>query len=331
MSDVNSDRERIQNEIAKRQPFAMQIDVHGVMTQYESQIPVTADSGESIQFGYHPLNLWESIKTPLIQDVKGQRILDVGCNAGFFSFELAKRGGEVLGVDVNQVERVFNRECMPLQQAEWIESELKTGAKFKEMDFMDCDESEPYDKILFLGVYYHLEDPSRGLAKLNRLLKMGGELYVECETNPTETNYYPDDTAYRLDASNFLIPTPEYLNADMKRNGFEIVEVFRTKEVCCGNRYAFRAVKVSDSPQPQNTYLGAKDEPIGHPPKGVTLNAQNTYVGAKVEPIGQPPKSLALNEDKMLRVYALLQDAVERVGELEWELKRLVKLVDEVR
>ena len=69
---------------------------------------------------------------------------------------------------------------------------------------------------------------------MNRLLKMGGELYVECETNPTETNYYPDDTAYRLDASNFLIPTPEYLNADMKRNGFEIVEVFRTKKFVVG-------------------------------------------------------------------------------------------------
>jgi 2-polyprenyl-3-methyl-5-hydroxy-6-metoxy-1,4-benzoquinol methylase len=308
MSDVNSDRERIQNEIAKRQPFAMQIDVHGVMTQYASQIPVTADSGESIQFGYHPLNLWESIKTPLIQDVKGQRILDVGCNAGFFSFELAKRGGEVLGVDVNQVERVFNRECMPLQQAEWIESELKTGAKFKEMDFMDCDESEPYDKILFLGVYYHLEDPSRGLAKLNRLLKMGGELYVESETNPTETNYYPDDTVYRLDASNFLVPTPEYLNADMKRNGFEIVEVFRTKEVCCGNRYAFRAVKVSDNPQPQNTFGGVKDEPIG----------QSSQEGG-------------VKEDNMLRVSALLQDAVKTMGQLEGELKSLVKFVDEVR
>jgi len=252
------DIEQIKSEITRRQPFAMQIDVHGVPTQNEGQIGVSVINGQEINYGYHPLNLWESIHRPLIKDIGGKKILDVGCNAGFFSFELAKRGADVLGVDVNQIERVFNKDCLPLQQAEWLESQLQTGAKFKEMNFMDCDESEPYDKILFLGVYYHLTDPSRGLAKLNRLLKTGGELYVECETHPNETKYYPDDTPYRLDASNFLIPTPTYLNADMQRNGFEIVEVFRTKDVCCGNRYAFRAVKVSDDPQPRNTFEGVE-------------------------------------------------------------------------
>jgi len=252
------DFDAIREGIQKRKPFAMQIDVHGVPTQQESQMGITVIDGQTINYGYHPLNLWEAIHRPLIKDLEGKKVLDVGCNSGFFSFELAKRGADVLGVDVNQVERVYNLECMPLQQAEWIESQLQTGAKFKEMDYLDCDESEPYDKILFLGVYYHLEDPSRGLAKLNRLLKMGGELYVESETHPTETRYYPDDEPYRLDASNFLIPTSEYLNRDLERNGFQIVETFRTKDVCCGRRYAVRAVKVSDNPQPENTYLGAK-------------------------------------------------------------------------
>jgi 2-polyprenyl-3-methyl-5-hydroxy-6-metoxy-1,4-benzoquinol methylase len=252
------DFDAIREEIQKRKPFAMQIDVHGVPTQQESQMGITVIDGQTINYGYHPLNLWEAIHRPLIKDISGKKVLDVGCNSGFFSFELAKRGADVLGVDVNQVERVYNLDCMPLQQAEWIESQLQTGAKFKEMDYLNCDESEPYDKILFLGVYYHLEDPSRGLAKLNRLLKMGGELYVESETHPVETRYYPDDEPYRLDASNFLIPTSEYLNKDLERNGFKIVETFRTRDVCCGRRYAVRAVKVSDNPQPENTYLGAK-------------------------------------------------------------------------
>ena len=82
--------------------------------------------------------------------------------------------------------------------------------------------------------------------------------YQYWETHPVETRYYPDDEPYRLDASNFLIPTPQYLNDDLERNGFQIVETFRTKDVCCGRRYAVRAVKVSDNPQPENTYLGAK-------------------------------------------------------------------------
>ena len=261
----------LEEEIENRRPFAMQIDVHGVPTQYPQQIP----DG----YNYHPLDLWESIRKPLVKNLDGKRVLDVGCNAGFFSFEMAKRGAQVLGVDVNQIERVFNKNCLPLQQAEWIESKLQTGAKFKEMDFMDCDETTPYDKITFLGVYYHLEDPSAGLAKLNRLLKMGGEIYVESETHPTETKYYAKDEVYRLDASNFLIPTPEYLNADMKKNGFTIVETFKTKNVCCGSRYAFRAIKTSDKPNPENTFTKSstpQSDPFQVSGTQPDLNQENT-------------------------------------------------------
>ncbi len=38
-----------------------------------------------------------------------------------------------------------------------------------------------------------------------------------------------------------------------------------------------------------------------------------------------------LNEEKIDRVYALLRESIQRTSELEWELKRLVKLVEEIR
>ena len=34
-------------------------------------------------------------------DLTGWRVLDIGCNAGFYSFELARRGASVLGIDVD--------------------------------------------------------------------------------------------------------------------------------------------------------------------------------------------------------------------------------------
>ena len=52
----------------------------------------------------------------------------------------------------------------------------------------------------------------------------------------------------------------------------------------------------------------------------------SSYIPLVFNPVDRP-----LNEDKIDRLFALLREAVERVGELEWELKRLVKLVDEVR
>ena len=47
-------------------------------------------------------------------------------------------------------------------------------------------------------------------------------------------------------------------------------------------------------------------------------------------PLIPNPMDRPFNEDDMVRIRALLQEAVERVGELEWELKRLVKMVKEL-
>ena len=35
------------------------------------------------------------------QTFKGMTALDIGCNAGFYSFELAKRGADVLGIHLD--------------------------------------------------------------------------------------------------------------------------------------------------------------------------------------------------------------------------------------
>jgi tRNA (mo5U34)-methyltransferase len=34
-------------------------------------------------------------------DLRNWTVLDIGCNAGFYSFELARRGAKVLGIDAN--------------------------------------------------------------------------------------------------------------------------------------------------------------------------------------------------------------------------------------
>jgi len=48
-------------------------------------------------------------------------------------------------------------------------------------------------------------------------------------------------------------------------------------------------------------------------------------------PLLPNPSDRPLNEEKIDRIWGLLRESVQRVGELEWELKRLVKLVDEIR
>ena len=45
--------------------------------------------------GDFPTFKWEQIRDHLPTDLSGWTALDIGCNAGFYSFELARRGATV--------------------------------------------------------------------------------------------------------------------------------------------------------------------------------------------------------------------------------------------
>ena len=76
--------------------------------------------------GDFPAFKWREIADGWPHDLSGWRALDVGCNAGFYSFELAKRGAHVLGIDrelyeCQECDETFIRELnapdSPLQRA----------------------------------------------------------------------------------------------------------------------------------------------------------------------------------------------------------------------
>lgn len=59
---------------------------------------------------------------------------------------------------------------------------------------------------------------------------------------------------------------------------------------------------------------------------GEIVEIESSYIPLIPNPVDNP-----LYEEKIDRIWGLLRESVQRVGELEWELKRLVKLVDEIR
>src|SRR3954463_5960088 len=60
--------------------------------------------------GDFPRFKWEALADHLPADLEGWTALDIGCNAGFYTFELAARGARVTGIDVDP---------HYLAQAEW--------------------------------------------------------------------------------------------------------------------------------------------------------------------------------------------------------------------
>jgi tRNA (mo5U34)-methyltransferase len=107
----------------------------------------------------HPLGdfpgfKWAQIGPELPKDMTGMRALDIGCNAGFYSLALARRGASVLGIDVDP---------HYLRQAEWARAQFGVPADQLILRRMQVYElasvRETFDVVLFLGVLYHLRYP----------------------------------------------------------------------------------------------------------------------------------------------------------------------------
>jgi len=93
----------------------------------------------------------------LPDNLRGKRLLDVGCWDGFYSFEAERRGAEVVAVDVWQPKNFFV-----------AHRALGSRVQFYEMSVYDLTRERlgTFDYVLFIGVLYHLRHPLLGLERL---------------------------------------------------------------------------------------------------------------------------------------------------------------------
>ena len=98
--------------------------------------------------------------------LKGKRVLDMACNSGFWSFQCALLGAEVLGFDVRPE---------LIEQANLIKS--VTGIKNAEFRVLDFWEMSPqtlggkFDVVLNLGILYHLPKPLEVLERTQSIAR----------------------------------------------------------------------------------------------------------------------------------------------------------------
>ncbi len=107
--------------------------------------------------GDFPRRKWECMRRYVPEDLQGCSALDIGCNAGFYSLELARRGAHVTAID--QGERY-------LSQASWVAEKLGLAHRIRFLlrDVYDLPSlGQKFDLVLFLGVFYHLRYPLLGL------------------------------------------------------------------------------------------------------------------------------------------------------------------------
>src|SRR5207244_13395212 len=113
-------------------------------------LPSGRETAPDHPLGDFPRVKWRELSSSLPEDLSGWRALDIGCNAGFYSFALAHRGASVLAVDADE---------HYLRQARWAASHYEVGhrVRFEQLQLYDlARRDDRFDLVLFLGVLYHL-------------------------------------------------------------------------------------------------------------------------------------------------------------------------------
>ena len=137
---------------------------------------------------YHVVRLTETIETPGVRehlysqqkvhrairslDLKGKRVLDIGCRDGLYSFECEKLGArEIIGID-NDVSPAAVEFLIPF---------FNSNVKMHELNLLDLRPRTfgTFDVVIFAGVLYHLRYPFYGLKIVRDVLKDGGALVLE--------------------------------------------------------------------------------------------------------------------------------------------------------
>lgn len=191
--------------------------------------------------GDFPANFWEFFKHAVPDDLSGQSVLDIGCNGGFYSFEMKRRGAaRVIGVDHDPVY---------LNQARFAREQLGLDVEFAQGDVYDIDRlvgDQQFDFVVFMGVLYHLRHPLYALEKVAGLVR-GRLLFQSMERGSWDTldgfpaEDYPfserdvffDDRfprlhfiehAYAGDRTNWWIPNAACTAALLRSSGLRIVD-----------------------------------------------------------------------------------------------------------
>ncbi|MDB4946108.1 MAG: Methyltransferase type 11 [Labilithrix sp.] len=216
--------EELKQEIRRLGPWFHNMEIGGVMTAPEHFL------------GDYPRQKYLRFEHALPRDLRGKTVLDIGCNAGFYSIEMKRRGAaRVLGIDSDDVY---------LEQARFAARMSGVDIELRKMDVYDVGAlGEKFDVVIFMGVLYHLRHPLLALDILRE--KVVGNLMVfqsmqrgSRDVLPLEEDYpfeeraifddpgYPRmafvERRYSKDPTNWWIPNRACVEAMLRSAGFRI-------------------------------------------------------------------------------------------------------------
>ncbi|MEX2583483.1 MAG: TIGR04290 family methyltransferase [Gemmatimonadota bacterium] len=143
--------QELQTKVRALEPWFHDLDIHGVRTAPDHPLGNFLDE------------LWSMVEPAFPGDMAGKTVLDIGCNAGFYSLKLHERGARVTGIE---------HDPHYLAQARFAAEAVGADIEYLEMDVYDVDRlGRRFDYVLFMGVFYHLRHPLYALERVAALVR----------------------------------------------------------------------------------------------------------------------------------------------------------------
>jgi tRNA (mo5U34)-methyltransferase len=145
--------------------------------------------------GDYPNFKFQRFAAHLPQDLTGKSVLDIGCNAGFYSMEMKRRGADyVLGVDMDE---------RYLEQARLAADVLGyRGIEFRYLSVYDVGAlGRRFDVVIFMGVLYHLRHPLLALDLIHEHVAGDMLIFQSLQRGSTEIADVPEDHPFYVEGT----------------------------------------------------------------------------------------------------------------------------------
>lgn len=155
------------------------------------------------------------------ENLKGKRVLDVGCNSGYNSIYAATEYGmRPTGIDVSP---------RHMKVATMLAKMANVEAEFKLSDAETYLEKDQFDVVFHFGTLYHLPNPLLSLLTTYSNLKPGGWAGIETQIyQGTDKNECYFMHMHNNDDTNFWALSSHVLKTYMEFIGFQnVVEILR--------------------------------------------------------------------------------------------------------
>ena len=197
--------------------------------------------------GDYPSFKWNGFRHLVPEDLTGRTVLDIGCNAGFYSLEMKRRGADlVVGIDSDP---------RYLAQARLAAEVSELDIHFEHMSAYEVERlGATFDLVIFMGVFYHLRHPLLALDLIRQHVAKDRFLFqsmlrgsrnvpqIEADYGFNDASHFEAEGfprmmfvehAYASDPTNWWIPNRAGVEAMLRSAGFRIEDATPDEVYLC--------------------------------------------------------------------------------------------------